>query len=815
MLPLIGIRQIKMKNLSLNLAKTWRKIVAKLFPQNLPGDVVARYESGAGLLQRRMAFTTNDYVSWDVGVAEAGYFGPCTISARFILEGHTEAYSVIWSYGASAYRVYIQASNDELFLNASSTGIVLNQDQETFIEVDYDTDGAVTALRLDGVDQGVTVPASNPVTTEFHVGARQGGLKFNGSIWNLQITGDNGLYWPGTGPTDADWEDTLNPDVEGAWWAGGTVTTASPVIPESDDFTLRCKFVAGPISLLTGTGYIVGQRQVSASTLAFGVTTGGNFRVLAGGVNKTTSASCVEGQEYEVVITRVGDDFTFEVVGVETEYINSPGAIVGQATGFRIGTMAGYAYSGQTGVVRDVTIETDAGTVLDWTCDGSANENFIDNSGNGNNGSVSGSVFDAVNRTVGGWRRIANGTVNGNPTLATIPEWLDQGLTGERGMWFDGVDDHINLGASDPLGFDSRSKIEIDCYIYIDANPSGIADIISSTISGSSLGYGFDVQTNGTMRMAGRSVSTDTFQTFLSTATVPLGEYVRVRGYLDFVNEEAGISIDGGAFETGAMTFANDAYTYGSTSVETRIGSSEGASRYFPGLIRNLCVRFNDNGVYNRYPLDGTAASWGTDTVGSVDGTVDGSPAAAVRTKTGWRQANDLPATVEWEYGVDEKGRDCLKGSEDAYGVVDYVGGESTGGWVRAIVAKYDALSAGPFICDGPFSTARNIVSGRGSTGTFDFFTGSTWGTSSVSRDTDWHVFLLTSDGATVQSLWVDGALVGTTDSGADGIDGLSLMGKYDGTGLMDGKVAALIDLINVTDIPAAVAQLNDYFAGR
>ncbi len=153
----------------------------------------------------------NDEVAFDTGSSAAGYFGAGTVRLHVMVAAYPGSFSVIMAHGASAYRVYINSSG-ELLLNASGTAqytLVVNT--EYSIEIDYNSSGDATALRINGADQGITTVTAGPATTTtFELGSRQSGLNFNGVIWGVEVPSANGGKWLGQGTADADWTDQTN-----------------------------------------------------------------------------------------------------------------------------------------------------------------------------------------------------------------------------------------------------------------------------------------------------------------------------------------------------------------------------------------------------------------------------------------------------------------------------------------------------------------------------------------------------------------------------------------------------------------------------
>ena len=240
------------------------------------------------------------------------------------------------------------------------------------------------------------------------------------------------------------------------------------------------------------------------------------------------------------------------------------------------------------------------------------------------------------------WSNPSGNTSNGKTIVDSGPNQLHgtctgcSGFTGEGidpevagivglddARWFNGTDSYVNLGAGDPLGFNGSGRIDFGCNVVIGAIPTSPEDIFYQYISGTSVGFSVDIQSSGQVRASGRSVSTDSFQSLLSTALVTVGE-TRIDAYIDYANDEIGISLNGGAYKTGSVVFGQTSFTYGSSTGNTRIGNSQYVGRFFTGSVFNVEIQ-EDSVVSNSYTGLGTSVTAWEDTIGSNDGTESGS----------------------------------------------------------------------------------------------------------------------------------------------------------------------------------------------
>ena len=158
----------------------------------------------------------DDYVSVNVGSTSLNGLGAVTISA-YAAFNKTNAFEVLWSFGSSAYRVYLDrdgSGNIEL-MASTDTGFTPATNQIYFFEVDYNSSGEATEFRVDGnvewTGTAAPVPNAHDGSNVFLVGARNSsgtaGLFMTGLVYNVTISGT--LNWIGNGNTDAAWVDQI------------------------------------------------------------------------------------------------------------------------------------------------------------------------------------------------------------------------------------------------------------------------------------------------------------------------------------------------------------------------------------------------------------------------------------------------------------------------------------------------------------------------------------------------------------------------------------------------------------------------------
>ena len=185
-------------------------------------------------------------------------------------------------------------------------------------------------------------------------------------------------------------------------------------------------------------------------------------------------------------------------------------------------------------------------------------------------------------------------------------------------MYFDGVDDYVSLGTGDAFSLNGSSKIEFRGWVVVENSSSGA--IFLQNITSTNAGFALSIS-SGSLGVFARSQSADSVQTH--TQSISNGLHY-VKGYADFANDEIGISIDNSPYSTNAVTFGSDTYVNGSPTGDVRIGASVVA--FYTGVLYDVEF-YKDDVLSNSYlGNNNTNAGW-TDQTGSVDGTVNGSPA--------------------------------------------------------------------------------------------------------------------------------------------------------------------------------------------
>jgi len=157
---------------------------------------------------KRMNFDgLNDYVRVSGLTSSTSYFGACTIRARIFVDNATGT-QAIFSLGTNCYRLYITGGQYTINTWIQVGAVTAGYHQ---IDVEFDSIGDGIRFRLDGVDiwTGSSGVGGTP-NTYFDIGARDGGLLWQGSIWDFSITGSivKNFAFNGYGNTNSNWLDT-------------------------------------------------------------------------------------------------------------------------------------------------------------------------------------------------------------------------------------------------------------------------------------------------------------------------------------------------------------------------------------------------------------------------------------------------------------------------------------------------------------------------------------------------------------------------------------------------------------------------------
>jgi hypothetical protein len=752
----------------------------------------------------------DDVVYQDLGTSDQGALGACTIKATFFYPVAPATFYVIYAHGTVAYRLYINASN-ELLLNNGLVGASLTPGTLYFTEVDYNSSGEAIALRLNGVDQGIGTATTAATTgTNFEIGSRNSGLYFKGVIHSVSISGGPfDLTWLGTGPDDSDWLDQ-NP------------------------LRLKLPGLAGHYS------YVAHESTFDVSELDV------RFKCLVfdpGGTDRLVSKRHAGDVPWDIS-WNVNIQYLNVYDGTTTISLGEHGVAEGSVTWFRV-TIEPDAEPGKrrfTGYKSDDGVTwTQFATTLSNTS-GPLNTNSsnvqVGAWGNGANGFLEGEVYavqllDQIGGTpvldisyddadrgdttfpartgqtvnvVGASSEIGanDGTVSGSPDRAAqladgswtnqVDEWRDNGHGRAKGTYFDGVDDKAETVGTAILP--TTADFRLDFKVTVPPHTLTGSEVFIGQRSISSDQVMIGITTGGDFRL------------YVGTPAVDSAPYTEGKEYscsLTRRGDDFTLSIE------GMSDISRNAPGHTLAANDLHVGVMHGYSTYANVIVRDVRVYDASDVLTHHWP--GTGPDAWDDLVGGENMTVTGSPSYAVTTPTGYRKANDLPATVAFKIGVDTKGKVCALGTGTEWGQVTYDGAIWGGNYVRGVVFKQDnADTALAGIVDGDNSARRNAVT-RYASGEWVMLLGGL-GVPGPSTDQDWHYAVIVQNGSNDQ-FWVDGVRYSDAAAGTAFLSGVSLLATYDGLNPFDGRIAEVIDIINLTDVDQAVTDMNRYLKWR
>lgn len=202
----------------------------------------------------------------------------------------------------------------------------------------------------------------------------------------------------------------------------------------------------------------------------------------------------------------------------------------------------------------------------------------------------------------------------------------------------DGVDDTVLLGTSF-LGpsIDGCPSITISAWYKSNNSYTGaLPQILSEYVDGGFNGFNIRIDDAGggtfKVRIGGRSVTGDSYQSHQSTATYPIDVWTHITGVIDFENDLIYLYVNGVLEGSTAVTFGNTSYTHGTPTPKDSICSGIGilAGGYtadiqvHKGTVSASAIyggKIFPNSLVHRWNFsDGTF----NDSVGSADGTASG-----------------------------------------------------------------------------------------------------------------------------------------------------------------------------------------------
>jgi hypothetical protein len=147
------------------------------------------------------------------------------------------------------------------------------------------------------------------------------------------------------------------------------------------------------------------------------------------------------------------------------------------------------------------------------------------------------------------------------------------------GFVFDGTDDHLTVPAGVSVALGGGSGMTLSAWILKTSTATG-GTVFNVAVSGSTVKLLVDFTAGNTLRVGGRSVAADSFQSISTTFSI--AEYAMLTAVLDAANDEILIYRNGALLSSGSVSFS--ASTVTTDGAAGRIGDASFSGR-FGGLI--------------------------------------------------------------------------------------------------------------------------------------------------------------------------------------------------------------------------------------
>src|SRR6185369_2357182 len=142
------------------------------------------------------------------------------------------------------------------------------------------------------------------------------------------------------------------------------------------------------------------------------------------------------------------------------------------------------------------------------------------------------------------------------------------------------------------------AKVAFHARIYPNSFTTGTNDnsIFIAWLSGDIAGFRMGIDGSGStsvLKVGGRSVNTDTFQSKAGSTRILLNQWTSVVGMLDIPNDTIYLYVNGVLDAIGSVSFANTTYTDSAGSVNDAIGSGDNhatTASQFDGFIENFAL---------------------------------------------------------------------------------------------------------------------------------------------------------------------------------------------------------------------------------
>ena len=166
---------------------------------------------------------------------------------------------------------------------------------------------------------------------------------------------------------------------------------------------------------------------------------------------------------------------------------------------------------------------------------------------------------------------------------------------------FNGSSSYVDLEVQIYDQLESSAPSAITLETWVNRNDfTGLQTLVASPISNSASGFELlindgttpmaDPAAAGTLRMAGRSSSTDGYNRVDTSMVLPTGEWLHLVGILDFPGDEIRIYVNGQLAASGAANFGSNTYDPGTITANDRIGQAPGGGVYFNGLLDEIAI---------------------------------------------------------------------------------------------------------------------------------------------------------------------------------------------------------------------------------
>ena len=176
---------------------------------------------------------------------------------------------------------------------------------------------------------------------------------------------------------------------------------------------------------------------------------------------------------------------------------------------------------------------------------------------------------------------------------------------------------------------EGKGRIDFEYDIILQENPANAGTVHTIPIRSSPfnlVGFETSIETTGQPTVGGRSLSTESFRSITHSQSIPLNVKTTVRVYIDYTNQEGGISINGGAYETTTLGFITPTFTRENTNTST-FGSRYESNLRLRGIISNCKLHSNGEPLAEYDGYGNTDADWVATFGGSsINGTVLDSP---------------------------------------------------------------------------------------------------------------------------------------------------------------------------------------------